>query len=209
MVETVGYVWVLPSRSHCYNTFQQPCNSVIIGSSLSVYYYRRPSKSLISFSCQKKIQAQPYFVLYICFSFILLIQFPLLWVRKVRVSAWLQMSFLVAALYFAVSNHSPRKLFTWLISMDKDKSPHLFSLFLVGGRESFSVLWMAIMMDSGVMWPAQDSRVCLWSRLGRWCWGWWRWGGNGWAEKFAVGLVGSWRVFERPLLVWFGPQLLL
>lgn len=69
----------------------------------------RHTVSHISFSLSANNTDTTRFCAMYVFSFTLLIQFPRLWVGKVRVSAWLQMSFLGAAFLLLVilkENHS-------------------------------------------------------------------------------------------------------
>lgn len=126
------------------------------------------------FLCQEKNTGTTIScAIYICLSFTYLIPFSCLKVWKVQVSAWLQMSFLGAALYLAASSHSQRKPFTWLMDVKKDKRLEGESLFCCGGRSYGQ--WCYVTTPGLPVW------------LGRWCWGWWRWTG-----EWLAGEVCSW-----------------
>jgi len=99
-----------PSWLHRYNTSRQLCNSNITRSSFSIYYHTCLSKSLTSFSCQRKYGTTTLCAIRLFFF-------------RSRDGVWSCASLEGASQCviqkhvlpcFAVSSHSPRKLFTWL-----------------------------------------------------------------------------------------------
>lgn len=120
------------------------CCLAAISSSFSIYYQRHLSQ-ILTVILSEKIQA--------CFYFSPVIQFSVLWVWKLQVSAWF-------------SNMSP-----YCSQSFSRETTYLIFFSLVRGQ----VFYFSVMGgDSGAVWPAQDSRGCLWSELCVRCWGsWW------------------------------------